>query len=485
MKYLANDVRFVLSLMICSFLIVSCENFLAENPEHMVTESNYYQTEEDAIAAVNSIYGYLGSYSTGNTAGIYHSTFWITAGLASDNMRNNQVFAVQNSQLETFSYTAENANVQEIWKMHYKTITMANIAIHQIPGIDMDSELRSRLVNEAKFLRALLYFNLVRMYGSVPLLTTEDEPVTPEPASVEDIYDQIVSDLTDAEALPEDGDIQEGRATRGAARSLLAKVYLAMEEYEDASDKAFEVIDSNNYGLWEDYADVFKIENRGGKEAVFSVGFGDAGGAISFWEVGQMNVRLLPAELQTERSGVTNANGWQYATQNLYDDFSANDERRDVTFMTEFTDDDGNTVNLDEVYIQKYWDRQAEPNAGNTDNDFPVIRYAEVLLIYAEAEAELENFGEANDYLNMVRNRAELTDVNINDTEAFKDAILQERRKEFVAEGHRWFDLVRLDALVEQVEEAKDVSINDNYALFPIPQRERDNNPNLPQNPGY
>src|SRR5690606_8384617 len=228
----------------------------------------------------------------------------------------------------------------------------------------------------------------------------EAGPLQPEEAAVDAIYDQIIADLTAAEALPSDGSIQEGRATKGAAKALLSKVYLTRGEYQNAADKALEVIESGTYELWDDFADVFKLSNRGGKEAIFSVGFGDAGGVISFWEVGQFNVRLLPVALSNERSEITNTQGWQIATQDLYNAFSSNDERRNVTFMTEFLNDAGDVVTLDNIYIKKYWDEADDPTAGGSVNDFPVIRYAEVLLIYAEAQAELANFDDANDYLN-------------------------------------------------------------------------------------
>lgn len=481
-----------------SFL-VACSDFLEEAPKNTVSVNNYYASEQDAIAAVNAIYAYLASVNDdafgpypGTTTGLYHSTFWVTVGLASDNMKNNQLGAIQNDQLAVFSYNAENANFHELWKLHYKIIYVANIAIERIPGIDMDSALKARLVNEAKFLRGLLYYNLVRLFGEVPLLINETAPLTPEVSTKEEIYTAIINDLTDAEALPTDGNIEEGRATQGAAKALLADVYLTLEDYENASKKALEVISSGKYGLWEDFADVFKLSSRGGKEAVFSVGFGDAGGAISFWEVGQFNVRLLPAELTEHRSQVNNTHGWQIATQDLYEAYDVNDERRDVTLMTEFLDDDENVISLDEVHIKKYWDEPADPTAGGSYNDFQVIRYAEVLLIYAEAQGMLGEFDVANEYLNRIRNRAGLGNVNITDSEAFREAILSERRKEFVAEGKRWFELVRMEKLNEKVHAAKDdeyeveiPTLGQEYYVFPIPQRERDVNPNLPQNTGF
>jgi hypothetical protein len=485
-QHTINWPKLSVCILVClSLSIASCEDFLEENPQDRVAQSNFYTTAQDAEAAVNSIYAYLGSYSTGSTAGIYHSTFWVTMGLASDEMVNNQLGTLWNDELSNFAYNAENAALLEIWQMHYKTIYLANIAIERIPAISMDQTQQSRLVNEAKFLRGLMYFNLVRMFGRVPLLVNEINPLNPEAAEVEAIYAQIIQDLTDAEALPTDGNIQEGRATQGAAKALLAKVYLTIEDYQKASAKALEVINSGTYSLWEDFADVYKLANRGGKEAIFSVGFGDGGGAISFWEVGQFNVRLLPAELTRARAIVNNTHGWQVATQDLYNSFSDEDERKAVTFMTELLDDNGNVINLSKIHIQKFWDSEADPTAGGSSADYPVIRYSDVLLIYAEAQAALNNFEEANRYLNMVRNRANLPDVDISDGAAFREAVLLERRREFVAEGHRWFDLVRTGELEEKVQQAKGITVDGIYNIFPIPQRERNVNPNLPQNTGY
>lgn len=468
-------------------LSTSCSDFLEENPENLVATSNYYTTEQDAIAAVNSIYAYLGSYdaSRGSTAGIYHSTFWITHGLASDEMLNNQLGTPQYDQLARFSHNADNAALLEIWQIHYKTIYLANIAIDRIPLIDMDPALQDRFVNEAKFLRGLLYFNMVRMFGEIPLVVSEDASLNPESAPVSAIYDQIIIDLTDAESLPVDGDIQQGRATKGAAKGILAKVYLRMGEFQLAADKAKEVIDSGQYDLWDDFTEAFDISSRGGKEAVFSVGFGDGGGAISFWEVGQFHVRLLPTELSREVDGVSNTQGWQIAVPDLYNSYGGIDERQEATFMTNFMASDGTTINLDMIYIDKYWDREANPTADDSFNDFPVLRYSDILLTYAEAQARLDNFSEANDYLNMVRERAGLDDVNTSTMEEFIDVLLSERRKEFVAEGMRWFDLTRLGRLEEAVQEAKNINVGSEYYLYPIPQRERDVNPNLPQNPGF
>ncbi|WP_315824001.1 RagB/SusD family nutrient uptake outer membrane protein [Paraflavitalea speifideaquila] len=225
------------------------------------------------------------------------------------------------------------------------------------------------------------------------------------------------------------------------------------------------------------------------KKRFFSVGFGDANGAIIFWEVGQFLVRLLPPQLSEE--GVQNAQGWQIPTQQLYNQYDIDDRRRAVTFITEIHKSNG-TVETIRPYIQKYWDRVAEPKGNESSNDFPVIRYADVLLMYAEAENELDQPLEAHRYINMVRKRARFDGTTYRNTVPdytglsktdFRTAVLKERRLELTAEGHRWFDLVRTNTLETLVPQAKTgvTPAARNY-LFPVPQTERDLNPNLPQN---
>jgi len=489
MKKSKQYIKKLIGVLFIGATLFSCKDFLVENPKDRVALNNYYSTESDAVSAVNSIYAWLGAYdfTYGNTAGIYHSTFWVSQGLASDEMNNNQLGTPDLDQLATFTFNSENGAVLEMWRMHYKTIYAANIAIERIPAINMDKTLRNRLVNEAKFIRGLLYFNMVRMFNQVPLLLSGTVPLTPEVATADDVYAQIIKDLTDAEGLPQNYPAGSGlgRATSGAAKALLAKVYLTRGEYQKCAGKALEVINSNQYQLWDNFADAFKLSSRNGKEAVFSVGFGDGDGAISFWEVGQFNVRLLPAELSKEIPGVSNTQGWQVAAAHLYNSYASEDSRKDATFMTQFSKPDGSVVKLDKIYFKKYWDAPADPTAGGSKNDFPVLRYADVLLMYAEANAQLGNNAIANTYINLVRTRAKLAGVNLASKTELLDAILLERRKEFACEGQRWFDLVRTNKLAEKVNEAKGISPGADYYLFPIPLRERDLNPNLPQNSGY
>lgn len=482
-----NNIKIAGILTVLAFLAPSCKDFLEENPKDRIATSNYYSSEQDARSAVNAIYSHLNSQSGDTFGGVYHSNFWIAIGLASDEMFNNQPGAVDAEQLSNFTYSPDNGIIFDVWKQHYKAITLANIAIDRIPAIQMDETLRARLVNEAKFLRGLLYFNLVRMFGEIPLLIHEVEPLTPEASSVDAVYGQIIEDLTDAESLPAEQMDGRGRATSGAAKAILAKVYLTLKDYEKSAAKSLEVIDSGLYGLWDDFADLYRIGNRGLNEAIFSVGFGDADGSIIFWEVGQFHVRLLPAALTTA-SITSNTHGWQVPTTDLALSYSAQDERGPVTVFDEFNETVAGVpydVDFDRYYFRKYWDvtDAGEFTADKSSQDFRVIRYADVLLMYAEALNELGNSTDAHEYLNMVRNRAGLDDLAGLSQEAFRVSVLEERRLEFAAEGQRWFDLARTGTLEALVALAKPgVTPQPKHYLFPIPQRERDVNPNLPQN---
>lgn len=487
MNILTKNIRIAGLLMLLAFIAPSCDDFLEEKPKDRIAVTNSYTTEQDAYSAVNAVYAHLNSQSFDTFGGVYHSSFWVAIGLASDEMANNQAGQASLDQLSTFTYGPDNATIYDVWKQHYKAITLANIAIARIPLIEMDEALKARLLNEAKFLRGLLYFDLVRMFGRIPLLLNEIESITPEIAEVDDIYAQIITDLTDAENLPVEQVDGRGRATKGAAKALLAKVYLTRKDYQNCAIKTQEVIDLGVYDLWDDFADIYKIANRGINEAIFSVGFGDAGGKITFWEVSQFHVRLLPAALVN--AGVTtNTLGWQIPTTDLATSYGPDDERGPASVFNSFNETVAGTaynVPFDKYYFRKYWDVTVpgEFQAKESNQDFPLIRYADVLLMRAEALNELDQSPEAHDYLNMVRNRAGLDDLSDLSKADFLDAVLNERRWEFAAEGHRWFDLVRTGKLETLVPLAKDgVTPQSRNYLFPIPQRERDLNQNLSQN---
>lgn len=491
----------ILALGFFSFGLFSCSDLLNEEPKDQILTQNFFESESDAVAAVNSIYSILNATSTGPTfGGVYHSSYWVLQGLASDNMQNEMAGAIYEERLENFTHTPTNGLTYDLWQNMYKGIFYANFALEGINQMEIDEDLKERLLGEARFLRAVLNFDLVRLFGEVPLVTIENQTdLSPTKARIEDIFSFIITDLElAANTLPASYSKGNGlgRVTSGAAHAMLGRVNLWTGDPQSAVDHLKIVIDSEKYSLWNDFSEAFRISNENGKESVFGIGFGDGGGSISFWEVGQFNVRLLPSELSGEVNGI-NAQGWQIATQDLYKQYDPLDQRRAVSFITQINNSDGSITNV-APHFSKYWDRIDEPFGGNTKQDFPHIRYSGVLLMYAEAlnEAGSGPNGEAYDAINAVRERARfdgnvaqpiLPDLAGLSYQEFKDAVLLERRLELAVEGHRWFDLVRHNKLVEKVSAAKpDAIVQEYHALFPIPQREIDINPGLlPQNTGY
>jgi hypothetical protein len=311
------------------------------------------------------------------------------------------------------------------------------------------------------------------------------------------VYTQIFEDLSKAEnSLPaEQTGEDNGRPTSWSTKAYIAKAALQQgEDLQLAKTKLEDIINSGRFGLWEDYADVFKISNNNGKEVLFAISFLEGTDLFTtLWEGGHLVFRTLPGSIY---GGRPNGGGLEIPTQALYNSFDDEDRRKEVTFMTEDIIN-GELVDFGGPHIVKYWDREAEPLVNNTNNDLQLIRYSDVLLMYAEVLNEQNNgtTPTALDAINQVRRRARfgdgverdvLPDLSPMGYEAFKDAILEERKKELTWEGHRWFDLVRFGKLEEKVSEAKpEVPVASRHNLMPIPQRERDINQNLTQNPGY
>lgn len=484
-------------------LIMGCESALEEEVKTFYTEDTFYQTEQDAKLAINGIYGHLGATfdETLNSKGLYFANYWTANALLSDEGETSFNRGDGYNQLSAMAHTPENTIALEIWSNLYLGINAANMAIINIPDIEMNEETKDDLLGEAYFLRGLLYFELVRFFGEVPL-QLEPQTVFTSSAflgreSVSEVYSQIFADLTIAEErLPEEQTgMDNGRPTNWSAKAYLAKAALQQgENLQLAKTKLEDIMLSGRFGLWEDYADVFKIENNNGKEVLFAISFLEGTDLFTtLWEGGHLVFRTLPGGVY---DGRPSGGGLEIPTMALYDSFDDEDRRKEVTFMSEDVIN-GELVEFSSPHIVKYWDRVAEPLVNNTANDLQLIRYADILLMYAEVLNE-QNSGstpDALDAVNQVRRRARfadgverdvLPDLSAMGYEAFKEAILEERKKELTWEGHRWFDLVRFGKLEEKVSEAKpEVPVSARHYLLPIPQRERDINQNLSQNPGY
>jgi starch-binding outer membrane protein, SusD/RagB family len=482
------------------FAVTSC-NFLDEKPEAIINSATFYKTEADAIAATNAIYDYL-TVGTDpifdrSFGGVFFNDYWVLKDVLSDNVRETSA-SQEYRTLDEFTFTSENERIELYWQDIYQTVNAANVVIDRVPLIDMDVTKRNHLVAEARFIRAMMYFEAVRLFSDVPLILHEsldlsDAYAARSPKAL--VYDAIVEDLEwSRDNLSTTFRVGMGRATPMACTALLSKVYLEMAEYELAAEEAATVINSNEHPLFDDFADLWELENAHSGEIIFAVNY--SGTQSQGFKPNQYLVRLLPPNLHKNGEGPQNSFGWEVPTEDLYDSFDPQDRRRDETFITSFTYSNGTTVTFD-PHIGKFWDQEDEPLGNNTDMDVIYLRTADIMLVYAEALNEINNgpTAIAYDMINRVRKRARfngttelaiLPDLSGLDYQQFKDAILQERRWELVMEGSRYHDLVRMGKLVERVQAAKPLANPQPFhVLLPIPQRERGLNSALTQNDPY
>jgi len=468
----------------------SCKkDFLDRAPISQMNGNNFYKTAEDMKNALSAAYGGL-QYS-----GLYYSSMHIIGDLRSDNTEiTNPAAGTDMVAVDNFQNLATTSISSTTWAGHYQAIQSVNIVIEKIEAVPMDAGLKARYSAEAKFLRALMYFNLVRIFGDVPLVTkvinNPQEGYTYGRNSSAEVYAQIIADLTDAENnLPYEftgADI--GRATKGAAMSLLGKVYLTQKNWSLAATKLKQVIDqtaSNKYQLLPTYAAVFGIANENNRESIFEVQFKKG----SNNEGSPFTNQFAPIGSGTAVVSVGNPLGQNIPTANMSNAYETNDVRKAVSMRNSYVL--GSTT-VQHNYIIKY---AGVPAANlDSDNNWIVLRYADVLLMYAEALNELGYVadGPAFTYLNQIRTRAGLpskTSTNVDlalrvaDQAAFRLAIEQERRVELAFEGHRWFDLVRTGRALTILAGN---GMQAHHVLFPIPQSQIDINPALiKQNPGY
>jgi len=481
-------------------LFSSCDkSLLVEKPEDRFVVGNFYSGPKDAQAAVDAIYQQL--YS------IYSRNMILLCDLPADDEKNGLGMPNQYLQdLEFLRHTSENTFVRDMWQFNYSGISRANSAIINIGKIAMDETLKKRLIAEASFLRGLFYFNLVRFYSDVPLtlkLESLQDALIPRAPKTQ-VYDQILTDLKYAEAnLPAKyNSTNIGRATSGAAKILMGKVYLTMHEFQKSADKLAEVVDNETkygYGLHTNFRDNWLVATENGKEMVFSIEFTGPPGQ------GNNQMSLEGPKYSVPGGGVpgiTGANEADIPTMDLYTQYIPGDTRKDVTFKTEFRSPaNGNIYKSSIPLFAKYWE-EGQTVCANSKNNMYILRYDDALLMYAEALNEVGATVKATDVLNRVRARA-FQDTQHNYSglgqAEFRDKVYLERRLEMANEGQRWFDLVRTNRwlpvmkahglLESQLAEKNKTEITANakeyQSLMPIPQREIDLNKLLTQNPGY
>lgn len=479
-------------IIICLLLLgmFSCnEEDLDLYPKTAITEGNFYQTEEQFILAVNDVYRQMErTYRAGGIADIYGE-------LSSDNTYIEFIGGSSNSaeRISSFNIPTNDLDTENAWQDSYNSIFICNDALNRLENTSVEfssPELKERLKAEATFVRALIYFNMVRVWGDIPLPL---KPLSPEEGyeylreNKDVVYEQIISDLTYAKnTLPVSYTGNDlGRVTKYGATAVLAKVYQTRGNEAEAERELKEIIDSGLYSLdaddngvvnADDYRYIFHPDTKNSKASVLEIQYLEGQNAVNSNH--QMEYTPyqwsfhLPNINETFRGGGRNT-----PTQDLVNEFEAEDTVRKIISVYPGYDNLETGDFVDYPFTMKFFD----PNWRYAGQNFEIIRYADILLMYAEVTDDPT-------YLNMVRARVGLPAYGEAGYPAeyatLERAIEHERRVELAFEFHRFFDLVRTGRALD-VMQTKGYDVNQNKLLFPVPQRAIDVNPKLTQNDGY
>lgn len=480
----------LIAIACLGFSFSSCSDFLEQNPQTDLSENDFYKTADDIASAVN------GAYSSLQESDIY-GNWYVFGEIPSDNTRNQLSGSVTTqNEFDQFYIDTQNSMIANFWKAAYKVINRTNTVLGRIDGIEINAELANRYKLECKFIRALMYFNLVRVYGDVPLVLkeisiSESYEILREPK--ENVYNQIIADLKEAQGLPVSySTAEDGRATQGAAKALLADVYMTLHKYTEAETILAEIINSGRYSLLENtpgslnidgYKNVFSPVNHNSKEGIFEIQFLKGG----YGEGSNYANNFAPENSGTNVVAVGGTGGNNIPEMDIYNAYEEGDLRRDFSMSLGYYDNRKNNEWVESRYVCKFMDVPYQNN--DASNNYPVIRYADVILMYAEALNQNGKTAEACKYLNMTRRRGfgyqttETSPVDLQTTDKAQFALMveQERRVELAFENHRWFDLIRTGRAVE-VMKSKGFSLNETNLICPIPQKQIDVNPKLTQN---
>jgi starch-binding outer membrane protein, SusD/RagB family len=478
------------TLAAMGFILAGCSDLLNKEPLGVESSTTFLKTESQAILAVNAVYD--------ATAWRFSQEVfeWFLGDIVSDDAEKGGESAAdwaELQQLKDFRANAANSISFARWSELYQGIYRANVVIERVPAIEMDAKLRARLVGEAKFLRAFFYFQLVKTFGGVPLVT---KPLSPSEycqarAPIQAVWAQIETDLKEAaEALPEKSvypGSDLGRATKGAANSLLAKAYIFQSKWAEALAASATVIQSGQYDLEPNYANIFKISHENGIESIFEIQHIQ----VATSEYGDLNEGQETSIYQGSRNQ-TYFTGWGFnlPTQDLVDEFESNDPRLKATVIfngdilyegtpaQQKADNGASTTGYAaRKYLYEY--QPIVPEVSNSPANWRSIRFADVLLFHAEAANELGNATAALESLNRVRKRVSMPVVTTTNKDELRNAIYHERRVELALEGHRFFDLVRQGRAAAELKGF----IAGKHEYFPIPQLELDVCDKIVQNP--
>jgi len=494
-----NLVLIILSIILFS----SCEDQLDIPPKSNLELGNFFATSKDFDLALTGAYDPIAVHQGDKGFGTYFKGLLMMGRAGTDEMLVNQGFwDATGKEIGNYTFTSFSRIPNAVWEMQYVGISRCNIVINEIKNttVTMPEATKQRILGEASFLRAFYYFQLARYYGGVPIITedTNLNEFRNIRSSLAETYEMIVNDLKVAEQNLQVSN-ELGRATKYAAKSYLAKVYLQMSgaplKDESAASKAAtyakDVIDNGPYALESNYTDVFKLENEHGVEYIFSAEYiatSNEGGEVGTWDGPPGNWT------HTITYSICNA------MPELYNSYTDGDLRRDYNIVDYIViDAAGNTQPTNDGFYYAFkWRHDPNPETRGYATEwqspfnFPLTRFADVLLIYAEAQCRADGSPNADAYtaINRVRTRAGLANLNISGD--FLQEVLDERKRELCFEGHRWADLVRYGKLIEAVQASSlgnpiaANNIKDHHVLFPVPDREiQVSGGDLEQNPGY
>ncbi len=496
-----KTIRNIILAGVTAVAMSSCSDFLDLSP-HNTLDPETTMTDDVAKALT------LGCYRTLQSSNMYNQRIWtldIVAG-------NSEVGAgggtdgIETIQASNFTTQSDNAMALYMWRSPWVGIGQCNTTIQSLQSASGLSEtVRSQSLGEAYFLRAHYYYILVRLFGGVPLRTEPFNPGDPTAiarASKEEVYEQIMKDCQEGinrlPAKSEYSDDDKGRACREAAMAMMADIYLTLapdnKEYYHEAELLCKEITDMGYNLDNcKYEDNFDATINNGAESLFEVQYsGDT--EYDFWGNNPQMSWLSTFMGPRNSDFVAGSYGWNLPTQEFVDQYEEGDLRKDMTVLYQGCPDfDG------KQYLSSYSNtgynvrkflvpKSISPEFNTSPANFVIYRYADVLLMEAEALNEQGLTDEAAAPLNIVRKRAGLPAVQGLTQEEMRDKIIHERRMELAFEGHRWFDMIRLDHGNYAINFLRGIgkgNVTKDRLLFPIPQTEIDANPLLTQNPGY
>lgn len=499
MKTIKNTV-----IILTAILVSSCSKFLDKAPLDSVNTSNFWLTEDDAVSAIN------GAYQPLQWPKLYNLRMWTTDIWAGNAIvgAGGGTDGIETQDIANFVTSTDNAAALDIWRGPAPGILRANLILQNVPGMSIEEDLKNRILGEARFLRASYYFILVRLFGDVPLITIPQTPadnLRPSRSGKTEIYNLIIDDFTEAiNLLPARSSYSGkdiGRASKGAAAGMLAKVYLTLGQYEKTLALC-EQVAGLGYTLNANYGDNFSPLTKNSPESLFEVQY-QGKTSYSFWDNENQASWVSTFTGPRNSDFVGGGYGWDQPTEEFVNAYEPNDNRKDQTVLYPGCPDfDGKAYlssysttgfNLRKFLVPK----TISPDYDTNPADFPVLRYADVLLMQAEALNELGRTTEAQAAstsinqggpLNRVRRRAGLSDVQGLSQAALREKILHERRMELAFEGHWWFDLIRINNGqygLDFLHSIGKTNATSKHLLLPIPQKEIEANPNLSQNTGY